>query len=121
MWENVKNIVQGNAVAYGVDYEIECVGDATTLERCSDMIEALREVAEEIEGIKILDLKSPAGSEDFTWMVKRVVAHGGQGALFRWGCRHNDHHKFHFDLQDTESMPVAYKMFTGYVKKMNGV
>ena len=121
MWENVKNIVQGNAVAYGVDYEIECVGDATTLERCPDMIEALREVAEGIEGIKILDLKSPAGSEDFTWMVKRVVAHGGQGALFRWGCRHNGHHKFHFDLQDTESMPVAYKMFTGYVKKMNGV
>ena len=40
MWENVKNIVQGNAVAYGVDYEIECVGDATKLERCPDMIEA---------------------------------------------------------------------------------
>ena len=120
MCENVRKIVQGNALAYGVESDIERVGDATTLDRCPEMIEALREVAEGIEGVNILDLKSPAGSEDFTWMVKRVVAHGGQGAFFRWGCRHNGHHKFHFDLQDTESMPLAYKMFTGYVLKMNG-
>ncbi len=120
MCENVEKIVLGNAMAYNVESDIERVGDATTLERCPEMIEILREVAQGIEDINIIDLNSPAGSEDFTWMVKRVVAHGGQGAFFRWGCRHNGHHKFHFDLQDTESMPLAFKMFTGYVRKMNG-
>ncbi len=120
MCENVERIVKANALAYEVDSSIERVGDATTLPRCPDMIEALREVAQGIEGVAILDLEAPAGSEDFTWMAKRVVERGGQCAFFRWGCRHNGHHKFHFDLQDTESMPTAYKMFTGYVAKMNG-
>ena len=121
MCENLRKIVLGNALAYNVESDIERVGDATTLDTCPEMIEALREVAQGIDGVKIIDLKSPAGSEDFTWMGKRVVARGGQCAFFRWGCRHNGHHKFHFDLQDTESMPLAFKMFTGYVMKMNGV
>lgn len=121
MCENVEKIVQGNALAYNVEFDIERVGDATTLVRCPEMIEDLRAVAQSLDGINIIDLKSPAGSEDFTWMVKRVVERGGQGAFFRWGCKHNGHHKFHFDLQDTESMPLAFDMFSGYVRRVCGL
>ena len=42
------------------------------------------------------------------------------GTLFRLGCRHGGYPKFHFDLQDTESRPVRFLKFTGYVK-MSGV
>ena len=63
----------------------------------------------------------PVGGEDFTLMIKRVVEKGGQGALFRWGCNHRGHHKGDFDLQDTESMPMGFEVFTRFAQKKNGV
>ena len=47
------------------------------------------------------------GQQDYSLMLKRVVERGGRGAMFRWGCRHHGHHKSDFDIQDTETMPVA--------------
>lgn len=120
MCANLERIVQANAAAYQCECEIIRQGDATTIFDCPDVLDIVREVAGSVDGVeKISDLSSPAGSEDFTLMLRRVAEHGGRGGFFRWGCRHNGHHRSDFDLQDTTSMPVAFEVFTGFLCKTN--
>lgn len=119
---NVEHIVKGNAEAYQVQYELERVGEATTIVPCPDILEAIGDVARQTEGVAdIVELRKPSGSEDYSLMLKRVVERGGRGAMFRWGCTHHGHHKSDFDIQDTETMPVAFGVFTGCVLRFNGI
>ena len=119
---NVEHIVKGNAEAYQVQYELERVGEATTIVPCPDILEAISDVARQTEGVAdVVELRKPSGSEDYSLMLKRVVERGGRGAMFRWGCRHHGHHKSDFDIQDTETMPVAFGVFTGCVLRFNGI
>lgn len=121
MGRAVETIVKGNALAYEVEAEVKRVGDATTIVDCPEILDIVREVAKTVDGVKnVVDLRRPAGSEDYTMMLKRVVDHGGQGGLFRWGCRHHGHHKADFDIQDTQSMPIAFGVFTGFIDRING-
>ncbi len=118
----LERIVRGNAESYDVKAEVTKVGEATTLIECPDVLDIVRDVAKTVPGVsRIVELNTPAGSEDFTMMLKRVVSHGGRGGMFRWGCNHHGHHKSDFDLQDTESMPIGRAVFTGFVKAVNGL
>ena len=120
--QKIEHIVKGNSEAYEVEGRIEKVGEATTVIECKDVLDDLKEIAQGIpEVTNVVDLCSPAGSEDFTMMLKRVVERGGVGGMFRWGCNHHGHHRADFDLQDTQSMPIGFKVFTGYAKKVNGI
>lgn len=119
---NVEHIVKGNAEAYQVQYELERVGEATTIVSCPDILEVIGDVARQTEGVAdVVELRKPSGSEDYSLMLKRVVERGGRGAMFRWGCRHHGHHKSDFDIQDKETMPVAFGIFTGCVLRFNGI
>ncbi len=120
MVQNVENIVRGTAAAYQVLYSITKAGEATTLIDCPDAAEIVREAAQTVPGVtRIFDLSAPGGSEDFTWMLQRVVEHGGKGCMFRWGCLHHGHHKADFDLQDKQSMPLALGVFCAVLQKVN--
>lgn len=118
--QKVEHIVRGNAEAYEVEGNLECVGQATTIIECPSVLDTLRSIAQELpEVTRIAELDTPAGSEDFTIMLKRVVERGGQGGMFRWGCNHHGHHRADFELQDTQSMPIAFEIFTRYLQKTN--
>ena len=120
--QKIEHIVKGNSEAYEVEGRIEKVGEATTIIECPEVLNDLKEIAENIpEVTKVVDLCSPAGSEDFTMMLRRVVERGGTGGMFRWGCNHHGHHRSDFDLQDTQSMPIGFEIFTQYAKKVNGI
>ena len=120
--EKIEHIVKGNAEAYEVEGRIEKVGEATTIIECPDVLNDLKEIAQSLpEVTKVVDLYSPAGSEDFTMMLRHVVQRGGVGGMFRWGCNHHGHHRADFDLQDTQSMPIGFEVFTRYAQKVNGI
>jgi aminobenzoyl-glutamate utilization protein A len=120
MVQSVEQIVKGNATAYGVQSKIEFAGEATTIIECPEILDIVREVARDVPGVEAIDeLNTPAGSEDYTILLRRVVEHGGRGAMFRWGCNHNGHHKRDFDLQDTVSMPMGFEVFTRFVQRVN--
>ena len=120
--EKIEHIVKGNAEAYEVEGRIEKVGEATTIIECPDVLNDLKEIAQSLpEVTKVVDLCSPAGSEDFTMMLRHVVQRGGVGGMFRWGCNHHGHHRADFDLQDTQSMPIGFEVFTRYAQKVNGI
>ena len=122
MVDAVENIVKGNAVAYGVKGWIEKAGEATTLEDCPELLDVIRDVASNVEGVKrVFDESRPSGSEDCTMLIRRVREHGGRGTYFLFGCNQNGHHRADFDIQDTESLPVALKVLTGVALKLNGI
>ena len=120
--EHVKHIVNGNAEAYQVQAQIERVGDTTTLVECPEILEVIEKIARSLpETAGIVDLRAPSGSEDFTVLLRRVVEHGGRGAMFRWGCKHNGHHRSDFDIQDSETMPLAFDVFAGCILHFCGM
>lgn len=121
MVQNVENIVKGNAVAYGVESEVVCAGRATSLPVCSDVQDICREVMQSMPEItKIHELKKMGGSDDFTNLAVRVVEKGGRCGMFRFGCNHHGHHKADFAIQDTESLPIGFGVFKGFLERING-
>jgi len=121
MVKNVENIVQGNARAYEVASKIVCAGRATSLPVCPEVQDICRDVMKTMpEVTKIIELKKMGGSDDFTNLAARVVEKGGQCGMFRFGCNHHGHHKADFAIQDTESLPIGFGVFRGFIERING-
>ena len=122
MVQNVRNIVEGVKRAYEVEGEIVKAGEATTLTVCPDLIDMVEEEAKKIEGVKrTFREDKPAGSEDCTVLIKRVVDHGGKAAYFMFGCNHHGHHRADFEIQDETSMPIGFEVFCRMAKRLNGI
>ena len=75
----------------------------------------------EVKGVKILPrFHAPTGSEDCSWLIRKVVSHGGQAGFFLYGCEHKGHHRPDFDIQDETNLPVAFNTFISFAKLING-
>lgn len=120
MTQNVYQIAQGVASAYGVEVKVVKVGEATTLTASPEANHVLSEAAERLPGVKVLDLAKSGGSEDCSILVRRVQEHGGKAGFFFYGCKHNGHHRADFEIQDTESLPMGLGMFVNIVEIING-
>ena len=121
MAEQAMAIIKGNAVSYGVDYDVRKMGAACDMKNDPDMIDALREVAKGIPEIKTITEKANfGGSEDASLLARRVKDHGGKVAFFVNGAdREAGHHQFNFDVNE-EALDTGFKMFAGMVKKICG-
>ena len=120
MTEQVNTIVSGTAAAYGVKAQITKVGQATTLISSPEADYVLNEAAEKIPGIRITELRKGGGSEDCSILIRRVQDKGGKAGFFFYGCKHNGHHRSDFDIQDTQSLPLALQMFANILTVLNG-
>lgn len=122
MVKSVERIVEGVQACYEVEAKLERAGEATTLPVCEDLIDIVREVAQEVPGVKrVLDISKPSGSEDCTMLMHRVIEKGGRAAYVLYGANQNGHHRADFDIQDEESLPVGFGLFCGFIERMNGV
>lgn len=122
MVKNVENIVDGVRRAYEVSAELVKAGEAATLPYCPTLVDLVLAEAKDVPNVKRVATENrPSGSEDCTLLIRRVVQHGGQGAYFLFGCNHHGHHRADFEIQDKESMPLAFGLFTRLAKRLNGV
>ena len=120
MTENVKRISTNIAKAYDVKCDCQIVGRATTLLSTQKACAVLEKVAKNLDGVSsVRNIDKVAGSEDCTWLIRKVVKHGGEGAMFLFGCNHNGHHRSDFSIQDRESLPIGFGMFTGFLSEVN--
>ena len=53
--------------------------------------------------------------------MHRVIEHGGRAAYALYGANQNGHHRSDFDIQDEESLPIGFGLFTGFLRRMNGI
>ncbi len=120
MAENVRRIAEGCADAVGVKVEVSKAGEATTLKTTEEGCRMLNAVCNEVVPGHVKTFDSCNGSEDCTWLCRRAVEQGAQTGFFLFGCRHHGHHRSDFEIQDTESLPLALKVFTGLCNRING-
>lgn len=104
-------MVKGTAIAFGVQEEIQVVGEAAAYNYQKD------EFSEKIIGIlkelriKILSDFDFGASEDVTHMLSAVENHGGKGLFFLFPSHLKaPHHSPDFDFQE-ESMFIAHSCY----------
>ena len=120
MAENVEHIIEGVERAYQVKANIERVGESSTLVLCPKIFDVLEEAMHKVPGAKVLPRYSaPAGSEDCSWLIRRVAEHGGQAGFFLFGALNHGHHRPDFDIQDTQTLPIGFNTFIEFAKIVN--
>lgn len=122
MVDCVKRITAGTALAYDVKSRIEKVGEASELitdQAVTDDLASIARTAPSIEAVELWD--DIRGSDDCTILINRVRAHGGKSGYFLFGCNQNGHHRSDFAIQDEESLPAAFELFTGFLELKNGL
>lgn len=121
MTEEACRMLKGAAAMYGVNVEITKAGEAESYQCDQEVVEMLLDAAKEIPEVSSARaFTTNRGSEDCSMLAKRVRERGGKAGFFCWGCHHNGHHRADFDVQDEESIPVGFKMMTGFLLRANG-
>lgn len=121
MAENVEHIIEGVEKAYQVKARIERVGEASTLVVCPEIMDKLEEAMRRVPSVKVLPrFHEQTGSEDCSWLIRKVAEHGAQAAYFLYGCEHKGHHRPDFDIQDEKNLPVAFKTCVSFAQLING-
>ncbi|WP_144540170.1 M20 family metallo-hydrolase [Cytobacillus oceanisediminis] len=114
-------VIAGSAQMYGVDYEIQTVGEAVSAQGSTELAAVLHACAEESPHIKksILEDDSPAGSEDATFFMERIQQNGGQATYCIFGTElAAGHHNEKFDINEG-TMLAAVKVLFESIKKLH--
>ncbi len=121
MVHKVDTIVKGIAAANEVEGWWVKTGEAPNMESSGTASDLLEETARELVGSdRVRVFTRTGGSEDCASLMRRAQAHGAKAGFFLYGCNQNGHHRADFDIQDTESLPLALAMLTGLVRRING-
>ena len=121
MRDYVYDIFAGVEKAYRVKVDVQIAGESTTLEVSPELFDVVEEVMHQVKGATVIPrVHVPSGSEDCALFIRRVIQKGGQAAFILYGCNHPGHHRPTFDIQDEQSLPLAFQVFTGFAKKVNG-
>lgn len=113
-------IIKGIAEAYGVSYEVEKAGEASSLSNDRELIDLVSKVASTVPGVEqVIEEKKMGASEDFTMLAQRVQAMGGKSEFFIVGAdRKGAHHQSNFDF-DENALNVAFLIFKGCLEQLN--
>lgn len=122
MRDYVRDIFAGVDKAYRVKSTITMAGESTTLLTSPKMLDIVEEVMRSVPGVKLAPrVHAPSGSEDCATFIRRVIGKGGQAAFILYGCDHHGHHRPNFDIQDEQSLPAAFAVYTGFARRVNGL
>ncbi|KON86190.1 peptidase M20 [Sporosarcina globispora] len=114
-------VIAGSAQMYGVEYEIQTVGEAISAQGSKGLASTLHACAQEVSYIKesILEDNSPAGSEDATFFMERVQQNGGQATYCVFGTElAAGHHNEKFDINEVTMMNAVQLLFES-IRKLN--
>lgn len=119
MTENVRNMVEGAARAYGVESSLRIVGAATTLETTERGNAILEATAKTVPNTVTRTIDRMGGSEDCTILLRRAREHGAETGFFLYGCQNQGHHRPDFDLDDTRDLLPGLAVFIGLAERIN--
>lgn len=120
LFERVNKIVVHSAEMHGLTSKMEIIGEATTIEPDVELVNIVLEEARKIEGFTTFkeDCDRGLGSEDATFLIKRVQECGGKGTYMNIGCPiPASHHHQQFDI-DEQVLPLAVKLLEGIGRRM---
>jgi aminobenzoyl-glutamate utilization protein A len=118
--ERVRNIIAHSAAMHGLEHEIEVVGGAIPINYDVDMAELALEEAKQIEGFHTFKMgeSNSMGSEDASFMIKRVQDRGGKGTYMSIGTDlPAPHHHPKFDIQE-EIVPRSVELLNRIARRL---
>ena len=102
MFERARAVVEGAALMYGVDHEIQIMGQTKSGKSDWEMMEIIRSNAGAMDYFRkdqIVENAQMRGSEDFSHMMTHVQENGGKGTYIMVGSDlAAGHHDFYFDF-----------------------
>jgi len=109
MVDRATAIINGAAVAQGLEVEIASAGRTTTAECSPKLAQAVARAAEPVPNLRVtLEPKGAAGSEDATFFMKRVQERGGQAIYVGVGSETiGGHHTPIFDIAESDIAPAV--------------
>jgi len=120
MVNEMYRIIEGIAKTYDVEYEFKNMGAATKANSSEELSKIAEKVAEE-EGFKNINnkAKSIGGSEDASFMMKRVEELGGKSLYMVFGTNlAAEHHNRSFDF-DESILKKAVEIYAGITRKLS--
>lgn len=119
MVDQVMAIAKGCSISFDVDFDTEIMGEAVDLSNSAELVELLRDVALETNGVtSVVNERIFGGSEDATVLAKKVIQQGGKGLFFIVGAdRTAGHHQTNFDF-DEQQLSTAFELFTKMLLKL---
>jgi aminobenzoyl-glutamate utilization protein A len=112
-------ILEGSANMFGLDLVIAKQGETNTAESSPDLAELVAEEARSLPGITAEPFRRMSGSDDATWMMKRVQDGGGKAVYIAVGAAISaGHHNEAFDF-DEAALPVALETLYRTIKRLH--
>lgn len=111
--QRVRTIIEHSAGMHGLEYEVEIIGGAIPITCDEDMIQIAREEANGIEGVHTIPEESAysTGSEDASYMLRRVQENGGKATyMIIGGSNPAPHHHPKFDIEEA-ALPIGIEWF----------
>lgn len=118
--DRVRNIIAHSAAMHGLEHEIEVVGGAIPINYDIDMAEMALEEAKQIECFHTFKMgeSNSMGSEDASFMIKRVQDRGGKGTYMLIGTDISaPHHHPKFDIQE-EILPRSVELLNRIARRL---
>lgn len=118
--ERVKTIVTHSALMHGLTSDAEMIGEATTIRPDPEMVSVVLEEAKKTEGFHTFkeDCDISLGSEDASFLIKRVQELGGKGTYMNIGSPlPAPHHHHKFDIDETV-LPMAVNLLERIGRRM---
>jgi aminobenzoyl-glutamate utilization protein A len=108
MRERADRVLDHAAAMHDCEVEVETAGQAPSAENDPELVDVVETVAGRTDGVEsVLRHDELGGSEDATYLMRRVQEYGGKAAFVCVGTDHpGGHHTATFDV-DEDSLPVG--------------
>ncbi|SFC26866.1 aminobenzoyl-glutamate utilization protein A [Halobiforma haloterrestris] len=102
MLERAREVIDGAATMHDVDYETSLYGKTTTFENDDALTERVEAAARATEAVDEIIRKEFGGSEDASYLIRRVQKQGGTATYLGIGASNSaGHHTAYFDIDET--------------------
>ncbi|WP_411344791.1 amidohydrolase [Paenibacillus sp. WLX1005] len=118
--QRVRRIIEHSAGMHELTYEIEVAGGAIPITCDPDMVELANEAARDAAGVHTVpeQMAYSTGSEDASYMVRRVQEHGGKATYMIVGASNPvPHHHPRFDIEE-ESLHIGIDVFRRIAERL---
>lgn len=116
MYETALRVLEAAASTYGCDLKVRAMGGASSADSDAALAARVVRVAETLGGFEMRPAGLGGGSEDFTYMMRRVQEQGGLATSIGLGADLNGagHHTAIFDF-DERALPMAVKLLCALI------
>ncbi len=116
----VDRVLEGAATMHDVDVSTSLYGKTTSFEADQALVDHVQTVAADVNGVEtVTERKSFGGSEDASYLIKRVQETGGQGVYVGIGASNvAGHHTAYFDF-DEDAIAIGADLMTAAIQGLD--